>query len=115
MVTSTPRPMQLILIVFHNYLCNIWLRTLPGEVVRYRGGRGLDKPWPAVDRSVIIMIRLGWLTDDAPGLYPSVGDRYPPPRNSRRGTTMVGNDGAGAQVRRGDDPRAIHNPPLRPC
>ena len=49
MVTSTPRPMQLILIVFHNYLCNIWLHTLLDEVVRYRGGRRLDKPWPAVD------------------------------------------------------------------
>ena len=49
LVTSTPRPMQLILIVFHNYLCNIWLHTLPGEVVRYRGGQRLDKPWPVVD------------------------------------------------------------------
>jgi len=54
------------------------------------------------------MIRFGWLADDAPALYPSAGDRYPPPRNSRRGTTIVGNDGAGAQVRRGDDPRALN-------
>ena len=47
--TSTPRPIQLILIVFHNYLCNVLLRTLLDEVVRYPGGQKLDKPWPAVD------------------------------------------------------------------
>ena len=49
LVTSTPRPMQLILIVFHNYICNIGLHTLLDEVVRYRGGRRLDKPWSGVD------------------------------------------------------------------
>ena len=67
--------MQLILIVFHNYLCNVRLRTLLDEVVRYRGGQKLDKPWPAGIECVTIMIRFGWLTDDAPTLYPSAGDR----------------------------------------
>jgi hypothetical protein len=38
--------MQLILFVFHNYLCNVRLRTLQYQVVRYPG----EKRWPAVDR-----------------------------------------------------------------